>query len=39
MVQKILRIMRENLMGNTCWGSMFWDHDLVPKGIEATELS
>ena len=31
--------MRENLLGDTCWGSLIWDHDLVPKVIEATGLS
>jgi hypothetical protein len=39
MAQEILRLMRENLLGDTCWGSLIWDHDLVPKVIEATELS
>jgi hypothetical protein len=39
MAQEILRLMRENLLGDTCWGSLIWDHDLVPKVIEATGLS
>jgi hypothetical protein len=39
MAQEILRLMRENLLGETCWGSLIWDHDLVPKVIEATGLS
>ena len=25
--------------GLSCWGSLTWDHDLVPKVIEATGLS
>ena len=39
MAQEILRLMRENLLGDACWGSLIWDHDLVPKVIEATGLS
>jgi hypothetical protein len=39
MAQEILRLMRENLLGDNCWGSLIWDHDLVPKVIEATGLS
>jgi len=38
MVLEILRLMRENLLGDGSWGSMIWDHDLVPKVIEATGL-
>ena len=39
MVQEILRLMRENLLGDGSWGSLIWDHDLVPKVIAATGLS
>lgn len=39
MVLEILRLMRENLLGDGNWGSLIWDHDLVPKVIEATGLS
>lgn len=39
MVLEILRLMRENLLGDGNWGSLIWDHDLVPKVIEATSLS
>jgi len=39
MAQEILRLMRENPLGQNCWGSLIWDHDLVPKVIEATGLS
>ena len=39
MAQEILRLMRENLLGENCWGSLIWNHDLVPKVIEATGLS
>jgi hypothetical protein len=39
MVLEILRLMRENLLGDGSWGSLIWDHDLVAKVIEATGLS
>jgi hypothetical protein len=39
MVLEILGLMRENLLGDGSWGSLIWDHDLVPKVIEATGLS
>ncbi len=39
MVLEILRLMRENLLGDGSWGSLIWDHDLVPKVIAATGLS
>ncbi len=39
MVLEILRLMRDNLLGESGWGSLIWDHDLVPKVIEATGLS
>ena len=39
MVLKILRLMRENLLGDGNWGSLIWDHDLVAKVIAATGLS
>ena len=39
MVQEILRLMRENLLGDGSWGSLIWDHDRVPKVIVATGLS
>lgn len=39
MVVEILRLMRENLLADGSWGSLIWDHDLVPKVIEATGLS
>jgi hypothetical protein len=39
MVLEILRLMRENLLGDGSWGALIWDHDLVPKVIEATGLS
>jgi len=38
MVLEILRLMRENLLGDGSWGSLIWDHDLVPKVIAATGL-
>ncbi len=37
-VLEILRLMRENLLGEGSWGSLIWDHDLVPKVIKATGL-
>ena len=35
-VFEILRLMREGLLGRDNWGSVIWDHDLVPKVIAAT---
>jgi hypothetical protein len=31
-------IVLENLLGEGSWDSLIWDHDLVPKVIEATGL-
>ena len=39
MVLEILRLMQENLLGEGQWGSLIWDHDLVPKVITATGLT
>jgi hypothetical protein len=39
MVLEILRLMRDNLLGDGSWGSLIWDHDLVPKVVAATGLS
>lgn len=38
MVLEILRLMRDNLLGDGNWGSLIWDHDLVAKVIAATGL-
>ena len=38
MALEILRLMRENLLGEGRWGSLIWCHDLVPKVIEAMGL-
>ena len=35
-VIEILCLMREGLLGGDNWGSVIWDHDLVPKVLEAT---
>jgi hypothetical protein len=35
-VIEILCMMREGLLGGDNWGSVIWDHDLVPKVLEAT---
>ncbi len=35
-VIEILCLMREGLLGGDNWGSVIWDHDLVPKVVEAT---
>lgn len=35
-VFEILRLMHEGLLGGDNWGSVIWDHDLVPKVIAAT---
>ena len=36
---EILRLMREGLQGPEGWGTVIWDHDLVPKVSDAAALS
>jgi hypothetical protein len=39
MVLEILRLMEESLLDDGQWGSLIWDHELVPKVMSATGLT